>query len=97
MAATSKNTTAESADVEEKVVPEQAKSKDATVTAIKGSKEPKFDDEDIELTLVEKAKQLVKNKRVIAGAATVALLSVGVLVARKRNTVDEQENETPEA
>jgi hypothetical protein len=46
-------------------------------------------------TFRDKIKNVVKNKKVIAGASTVALLAAGILVARKRSTGDTgPENET---
>lgn len=99
MATTSKNNASASDAVEEDVkVPHQhAEKVAATVTEIKKSNEPVFDGETSEnITLIGKAKRLVKDKRVVAGAATVALLTIGVFVARKRNSVEETD-ETPEA
>jgi hypothetical protein len=96
MATTAKNAAAaETAEVvEEKSVPHQAKV--TSITKDDGEKVSYYgaDDDNEKLSLVEKAKRLVKDKRVIAGATSVALLSVGVLIARKRNTVDEND-ETP--
>lgn len=71
--------------------------KEAKVTSIKRNDEPEFygEDGDTDETLAAKAKRLVKNKRVIGGAAAAALLTISVLVVRKRNSVDEQDNETP--
>jgi hypothetical protein len=100
---TTKNTAAKDLPTEEHTeadatLPHQKAPKAASVTSI--NKEPEFFGEDDDnytdgSSIVAKAKRLAKNKRVIAGAVTTGVLTLAVLVIRKRNTVDEQENETP--
>ena len=71
--------------------------KDATVTAIKKADDEVFDIEE-DNSFGAKTKRLFKDKRVIAGAVTTILLTAGVIVARRRNEiVEDQNNETPEA
>lgn len=51
-------------------------------------------DNEPETTWRDKIKNAVKKKQVIAGLSAAALLTAGVLVARKRNTsTDESEDE----
>jgi cell division protein FtsL len=80
-------------------VPQQKAPKAASVTSIKKDQEPDFygedDDFDGGSSLVQRAKRLAKNKRVIAGAVTTGVLTLAVLVIRKRNTVEDEQNETP--
>lgn len=45
----------------------------------------------------EKLKDAFKNKKVVAGASAVALIAVGVLVAKKRLDTDEVEDTTTES
>lgn len=82
-------------------VPEQASSKDATVTAIKRSDEETFGDETAVggrlHSIVKKAKSIATNKQVIGGAIATALLTAGVFVIRKRNSVVEDETTEEQA
>lgn len=104
--ATKNNTAAENVEsfevAEETAVPRQSKP-EAKVTSIKKNEEPEFYDDEIAEaagklhSIVKNAKRLTKDKRVVAGAVTTLLLTVGVVVARKRNTVEDDVNETPEA
>lgn len=103
--ATKNNTAAENVEsfevAEETAVPRQSKP-EAKVTSIKKNEEPEFYGDDVETgsklnSIVKNAKRLAKDKRVVAGAVTTLLLTVGVVVARKRNTVEDDVNETPEA
>lgn len=98
MATNNKNAaTAASSEEELTETPKVPHQDGAKVTSIKKHDEPVFDDEiDGDVSLVEKAKRLLKNKRVVAGAITTAVLAGAVLVIRSRNSVEETD-ETPEA
>jgi hypothetical protein len=96
-----KNTSAEAQEnaVEEQVpgtneVPKPRSQKSANVTSIKKNDEPEFydgDNTDGAEPILNKIKRLARNKKVIVGTVTTLLLTTGVLVARNRNSVVEDE------
>jgi hypothetical protein len=96
-----KNTADSTVEEKDATVPHQAKASEATVTEIRTSDGDVtfFGEDDTKGSsfLVVKAKRLAKNKRVIAGAVTTAILGTAVLVIRKRNSAVEETDETPEA
>lgn len=92
-------TPAEVAD--DATVPHQAsKSAEPTkVTSIKKHEEPEFygEDETDGDSLKAKALRLLKNRKVIAGVVTTTVLGTAVLVIRKRNSAEQDGEETTEA
>lgn len=91
---TSKNaTTAETPVTEEnKTVPQQKDGKKLHAV----EQEPNFFDgeDDFEPKLIDRLKKAAKDKRVLASLGSVAVLTVGVLIVRKRNSGETEENET---
>jgi hypothetical protein len=49
---------------------------------------------EVKPTMRERLNNLVRNKRIVAGASSVALIAAAVLVVRKRNSTDEAVEET---
>jgi hypothetical protein len=95
---TTKNTAAKDLQAEELDAEAKVPSQATKVTSIKKNEEPEFFGENTEESepLKYRVRRILKNKRIIAGAITTAVLGTAVLVIRKRNSVEETD-ETPQA